>query len=245
MLPEQAKQLATLMVGRFGGGDPRMVLYVSVLKDLDFVPASEAVNEFVMGDREKAPSPNQMIGAYYGARNAARAKSEDGPPPCHFCREEGRANPFPATAPYLATVTIKTDDGKVLGPAWGHPPACAGHGLKVSREKGHNGYEPPRVKEHRDEIRQWRDRCEAEHAEWAAKRIEDELARSHPTPTVAATRAFVDAAVSAPIPASAVAVAPDFQSPTETEQKNDHFSGSPLPPMTPEEEAAFDAGISF
>ena len=241
MLPEQAKQLATLMVGRFGGGDPRMVLYVSVLKDLDFVPASEAVNEFVMGDREKAPSPNQIIGAYYGARNAARSKTDAGPPPCHFCVAEGRPNPFPATAPYLSHVTIKTDDNKVLGPAWGHPPACAGHGLSVSRNQGHNGFEPARVKEHRDEIRQWRDRCEAEHAEWAAKRIEMELARSHPAPPVAATRAFVQAAVSAPIPKSADAVAPDFQYPKETAVAAD----PEIAPLSAEDEAKFDSEIPF
>ncbi len=240
----EAMKLAAQLGNCFSARDDVIRAYALTMKGYEQGPMQDAV-EYAVENCERMPSFKAVIAMYRKAEALARTVSAAEAPPCRFCVMEGRAVPFPATAPYLPNVTIKDDQGMVLGPAWGHPPACAGHGLKVSRERGHNGYEPPRVKEHRDEIRQWRDRCEAEHAEWAAKRIEDELARSHSTPTVAATRAFVDAAVSAPIPASAVAVAPDFQSPTETEQKNDHFSGSPLPPMTPEEEAAFNAGIAF
>ena len=240
----EAMKLAAQLGNSFSARDDVIRAYAVAFKGYDATIMADAV-EYAVENCERMPAVKGVIAMYRKAEALSRTVSAAEAPPCRFCVMEGRAAPFPATAPYLPNVTIKDDQGMVLGPAWGHPPACAGHGLKVSRERGHNGYEPPRVKEHRDEIRQWRDRCEAEHAEWAAKRIEAELALSHPAPTVAATRAFVDAAVSAPIPASAVAVAPDFQSPMETEQKNDHFSGSPLPPMTPEEEAAFNDGIRF
>ena len=144
--------------------------------------------------------------------------------PCFFCERDGGRTMFGKKWPKQVAVAPYLPEQR-----WPTNPACGTHGLQLTAYSN-LVREPLAVVAHRLEA------VENSPIMWN---------EAPPAPTVAATRAFVDAAVSAPIPASAVAVEPDFQSPMETEQKNDHFSGSPLPPMTPEEEAAFDAGISF
>lgn len=256
MTSDQARTLAGLLVGRWGGGAERTALFVLLFSDpgLVYDHALAAVREIVLEDREKCPTPNQILGAYHGAKKAASVVTSDGSlPPCHYCLAEGGWHldhsdrlypPREATAPYLPTILVRDDANKVLGPAWGHKPACASHGRQISRKEGHGGWEPARVKEHRGDLVEWRDRWEAEHAVAAAAAIDAEMSR-HPSPTVTA---FVTAAVNAPPPASVARTASLEPAvvPGATEPETSFpVAISPLPSLTPAEEAAFDADIPF
>lgn len=261
MTGDQAKALATLLVGRWGGGTERLALFTLTFTDpgLVYEHALTAVREMVMEDREKCPTPNQVLGAYHGAKKAASVTTSDGAMPmCHFCLAEGgwhldhsdtKYPPREACPPYLPTILLRDDANKVLGPAWGHPPACASHGRQISRKQGHGGWEPPRVKEHRDEIREWRDRWEAEHAIAAAAALDAMVVPPHhPTQEVA----------SAGQPTASVAVVDDGPRPL-METLTDILSLGRMtdcevaalpsdekpPPMTADEEADFDRGIRF
>lgn len=257
MTSDQAKALATLLVGRWGGGAERTALFVLMFSDpgLVYDHALAAVREIVLEDREKCPTPNQILGAYHGAKKAATVSTPSGGmPPCHYCLAEGgwhldhsdmKYPPREACPPYLPTILVRDDANKVLGPAWGHKPACASHGRQISRKDGHGGWESPYTKEHRESLREWRDRWEGEHAVHAAAMIEQELA-AHPSIT-----SFVIAAVNAPPPASVArtatldpVVAPGPTKP-ETPVYEAQVRSDVPPPMTPDEEAAFDAGIQF
>lgn len=79
MTGDQAKNLATLLVGRWGGGAEKMALLTLTFSDpgLVYEHALTAVREMVMEDREKCPTPNQILGAYHGAKKAATVTTPD------------------------------------------------------------------------------------------------------------------------------------------------------------------------
>lgn len=256
MTTDQAKLLAGLLVGRWGGGAERLAMFTLVFSDPGVVyeHALTAVKEIILEDREKCPTPNQILGAYHGAKKAATVETASGAlPMCHYCLAEGgwhldhsdtKHPPREACAPYLPTILVRDDANKVLGPAWGHKPACASHGRQISRKEGHGGWEPHHLKQHRDEIRAWRDRWEAEHAQVAAKIIEDNIAGDYKSPA-----AFVTVVVNAP-PTENKATPSDFDPEIDPEvgvTENDAVvpAVSVEPPMTPAEEAAFNARIRF
>jgi hypothetical protein len=152
-----------------------------------------------------------------------------------------------AVAPYLPGIMVKDDAGMALGPAWGRLPACASHGLEIARKQGHGGYERPWVKDHQDELREWRDRWEAEHAEAAAAAIEREIVATKGT-----TRAFVTAAVNAPLPESVArtetfepAVAPEPTPAGNVAPAPDFNPFADPPGMSAKQVERFDAGIPF
>lgn len=246
---DQAKALATLLVGRWGGGTERLALFTLTFTDpgLVYEHALTAVREMVMEDREKCPTPNQILGAYHGARKAATVTTPTGGmPPCHYCLAEGGWHldhsetlypPREACPPYLPTILVRDDANKVLGPAWGHKPACASHGRQISRREGHGGWESGYTKEHRESLREWRDRWEAEHAEAAAAAIEAEVGSPHhPTPKVAPQVPSVASI--------AVVEAPPRPDPAVVAFVNAAVN-APSPEMTDPEIAAFDADIPF
>jgi len=213
--------------------------------------AAEAV-AYAVENCERLPTVKGIIAMYRKAEQMARVETAAEGVPCAYCRAAGGWN-LPgssrlvpevrmATAPYLPGIMVKDDAGMTLGPAWTRLPACASHGLEQARKQGHGGYERPWVKERIDDLREWRDRWEGEHAVHAAAMIEQELA-AHPSVT-----SFVTAAVNAPPPASVArtatlepVVAPE---PTQPET---FVSVASLPTqgMTPDEIAKFDNEISF
>jgi len=132
---------------------------------------------------------------------------------------------------------VRDDANKAMGPAWGHKPACASHGRQISRREGHGGWESGYTKEHRESLREWRDRWEAEHAEAAAAAIEREVGPPHhPTPKVAPQPAS--------LPSIAVVDAPPRPDPAVAAFVNAAVN-APTPGMTDAEIAAFDADLTF
>lgn len=249
----EAMKHAAALGNAFQARDDVIRAYALAFKGYDATLMGDAV-EYAVENCERLPTVKGVIAMYRKAEQLARVESTSAGVECAYCRAAGgwtlpgtdRVIPEirQAVPPYLPGIVIRDDSGMALGAAWGRLPACASHGLDVSRKQGHGGYERSWVTQRIDDLREWRDRWEAEHACAQAKRVEDELARSHPAPSTADTRAFVAAAVSAPIPASADAVAPDFQYPKETDREFAALA-SDVPPMTPDEEAEFNSQIKF
>ena len=237
----EAMKHAAALGNAFQARDDVIRAYAIAFKAYDATLMGEAV-DYAVENCERLPTVKGVIAMYRKAEQLARVESKSAAVPCHFClMEQGwtlpngvkRYAPRDAVPPYMAGVMVRDDAGMALGPAWGHPPACASHGLSVARREGHAGYETGWVKERKTELVEWRDRWEATHAESAAAAMEESVADDYRRPSTAAAVAFVAQAVSAPAPAENVAVAGDFQLPSETN------------PMTPDEEAEFNRGIRF
>ena len=251
----EAMKNAAALGNAFAARDDVIRAYALAFKGYDNALMAQAV-EYAVENCERLPTVKGVIAMYRKAEQMARVETAAEGVPCAYCKAEGgwrvqgsdRVVPEirTAVAPYLPGIMVKDDTGMTLGPAWTRLPACASHGLEQARRQGHGGYERPWVKERMDDLREWRDRWEAEHAEHAAAMIERELA-AHPSVT-----SFVAAAVNAPPPESVArtasfehSVAPESTQP-ETSLSVAHLP-VPLPSsgMTPEEEAAFDAQVPF
>ena len=264
----EAMKNAAALGNAFSARDDVIRAYALAFKGYNNDLMAEAV-AYAVENCERLPTVKGIIAMYRKAEQMARVETAAEGVPCAYCRAAGGWN-LPgssrlvpevrmATAPYLPGIMVKDDAGMTLGPAWTRLPACASHGLEQARKQGHGGYERPWVKERIDDLREWRDRWEGEHAIHAAAMIEQELA-AHPSVT-----SFVTAAVNAPPPASVArtatlepVVAPE---PTQPETSLCEAPGrldidaavesvrpvaiSPPPSLTPAEEAAFDADIPF
>ncbi len=270
----EAMKNAAALGNAFSARDDVIRAYALAFKGYNNDLMAEAV-AYAVENCERLPTVKGIIAMYRKAEQMARVETAAEGVPCAYCRAAGGWN-LPgssrlvpevrmATAPYLPGIMVKDDAGMTLGPAWTRLPACASHGLEQARKQGHGGYERPWVKERIDDLREWRDRWEGEHAIHAAAMIEQELA-AHPSVT-----SFVPAAVNAPPPASVARTAtldpvvapestqPETSLPVASSPGVDRlrqalaeagaFKGVPGPdvmvPMTPDEEAAFDAGIRF
>jgi hypothetical protein len=238
----EAMKNAAALGNAFSARDDVIRAYAVAFKGYDATLMGDAV-EYAVENCERLPTVKGVIAMYRKAEALARIESKTAGTPCHFCQVEGGWHldhstqmypPREASAPYLPGIVVRDDAGMVLGQAWGHPPACASHGRQISRSQGHNGHETGWVKDRAVELREWRDRWEAMHAESAAAAIEESIANDHRRPTEAAAKSFVAQAIAAPHSDENVAVAGDFQLPSETSV-----------PMTPDEEASFNAGIRF
>ena len=251
-----AMKNAAALGNAFSARDDVIRAYALAFKGYDAGLMADAV-EYAVENCERLPTVKGVIAMYRKAEQLARVETAAAGVPCAYCKAAGgwtiagsdRLIPEIRTAvpPYLPGIMVRDDAGSAMGPAWGRLPACASHGLSVARREGHGGWEPSRVKEHRGDLVEWRDRWEAEHAVNAASAIEAEMAR-HPS---AAVTAFVTSAVNAPPPAS-VAVSASFEPAVVlgSIEPETSLSVAPLrsdvpPPLTPDEEAAFDRGIKF
>jgi len=152
----EALSLATRLGGLFSARDDTVKAYAVALKGYAWRWMEEAITR-AQHECDRLPSVKALIAIYRRAEAEDLATLHDGAGiPCHFCREEGGWRlpgyptlypPRPADAPYLPSSRYRTDDGKDLGPAWGHPPACSAHAAIVGRAKGDGGWIPPRVQE--------------------------------------------------------------------------------------------------
>lgn len=273
----EAMKNAAALGNAFSARDDVIRAYALAFKGYNNDLMAEAV-AYAVENCERLPTVKGIIAMYRKAEQMARVESTAEGVPCAYCRAAGGWN-LPgssrlvpevrmATAPYLPGIMVKDDAGMTLGPAWTRLPACASHGLEQARKQGHGGYERPWVKERIDDLREWRDRWEGEHAIHAAAMIEQELA-AHPSVT-----SFVTAAVNAPPPASVartatldpvvaldptqpetslpVASSPGIDRLRQALDEADAFKGVPgpdvmvpTPGMTPDEIAKFDNEISF
>lgn len=190
----EAMKNAAALGNAFAARDDVIRAYALAFKGYDNALMAQAV-EYAVENCERLPTVKGVIAMYRKAEQMARTEAASEGVPCAYCKAEGGWRVQGSTrlvkeirtavAPYLPGIMVKDDTGMILGPAWGRLPACASHGLEVARKQGHGGWESPRVKEHRDEIREWRDRWEAEHAIAAAAAIEAEVGSPHhPTPKV-------------------------------------------------------------
>lgn len=252
----EAMKNAAALGNAFMAKDDTIRAYALAFKGYDATLMADAV-AYAVENCERLPTVKGVIAMYRKAEQLARTEAASEGVPCAYCRGEGGWRlPFSdkvipevrmAVAPYLPGIMVKDDAGMALGPAWGRLPACASHGLEIARKQGHGGYERPWVKDHQDELREWRDRWEAEHAEAAAAAIEREIASTKGT-----TRAFVTAAVNAPLPESVArtetfgpAVAPE-PTPTGNVAPAPDFNPFADPPgMSAKQVERFDAGIPF
>ena len=242
----EAMKNAAALCNAFGARDETIRAYGVAFKGYDNALMAQAV-EYAVENCERLPTVKGVIAMYRKAEQMARVETAAEGVPCAYCKAEGgwrvqgsdRVVPEirTAVAPYLPGIMVKDDTGMTLGPAWTRLPACASHGLEQARRQGHGGYERPWVKERMDDLREWRDRWEAEHAEAAAALLQAEIDRTHhPIPKVAPQGPS--------LPSIAVVEAPPRPDSAVAAFVNAAVN-APLPPMTPEEEAEFDSGIRF
>ncbi len=242
----EAMKNAAALGNAFAARDDVIRAYALAFKGYDNALMAQAV-EYAVENCERLPTVKGVIAMYRKAEQMARVETAAEGVPCAYCKAEGgwrtKGSSMlvkeirTATAPYLPGIMVKDDAGMTLGSAWTRLPACASHGLEVARKQGHGGYERPWVKERMEELREWRDRWEAEHAEAAAAAIEREVGSPHhPAPKVAPQPAS--------LPSIAVVEAPPRPDPAVAAFVNAAVN-APTPGMTDAEVADFDANVPF
>ena len=258
----EAMKNAAALGNAFAARDDVIRAYALAFKGYDATLMADAV-AYAVENCERLPTVKGVIAMYRKAEQLARVETAAEGVPCAYCKAEGgwrvqgsdRVVPEirMAVAPYLPGIMVKDDTGMTLGPAWTRLPACASHGLEQARKQGHGGYERPWVKERIDDLREWRDRWEAEHAEAAARLLQADIDRTHhPIPKVApqgsslAPIAVVeDSPGVAKLRETLVEVAAVTKPPPDIIAFVNAAVNAPSPEMTDPEIAAFDADIPF